>query len=180
MYAFIVTTSTIPLKSSAEPIGSVRGTIPAPKISFASSNTLPKFALSLSILLITTNRGRFRSSDAAHTSSVPTSTPETESSTTMPASATRMPSLVSPMKSAYPGVSRRFIFLSFHSSGSTDSLMEIWREISSSSKSDVVFPSETLPILLMAPAVKSMASESVVLPELPCPKSTMLWILSLL
>ena len=43
------------------------------------------------------------------------------------ASATRSPATKSPTKSAYPGVSRRFTFVSRHSSGATPRLTVIFR-----------------------------------------------------
>ncbi len=71
------------------------------------------------------------------------------------------------MKSVYPGVSKKLILCFFHSTGANAVLSEIFRRISSSSKSVTVFPSETAPRRLIALPWKSTASVNVVFPELP-------------
>ena len=75
------------------------------------------------------------------------------------------------MKSAYPGASSTLIFTPFHSIGAVDSETEIPFRCSSGSWSDTVFPSSTVPIRVMAPEVKSIASRRVVFPDPPWPTS---------
>ena len=55
----------------------------------------------------------------------------------------------------------------FHSTGATAAETEHLRLISSGSKSHTAVPSEVLPILSVAPEMKSIASTSEVLPALP-------------
>src|SRR5690349_21556042 len=62
----------------------------------------------------------------------------------------------------------RLILCPCHSSGATARLTDIWRRSSSGSKSEVVLPSSMEPIREIAPARKSRASLSVVLPAPPC------------
>ncbi len=78
------------------------------------------------------------------------------------------------MKSAVPGASRTLIFTPFHSIGAIASDTEIPRRCSSGSWSDTVLPSSTVPIRVIAPAVKSIASASEVFPAPPCPTSSTL------
>ena len=72
--------------------------------------------------------------------------------------------VTSPTKSAYPGVSRTLTLIPSKSKGASASETEIARLCSSGSKSQTVLPSSTRPILGIAPATKSSASVSVVLP----------------
>src|SRR6187401_2585307 len=82
------------------------------------------------------------------------------------------------MKSAYPGESIRFILRSFHSTGSSEALIETLRFTSSGSKSEALVPSSTLPRREMAPLTNNAASANDVLPVPPCPSSTMFLIFS--
>jgi hypothetical protein len=70
-----------------------------------------------------------------------------------------------------PGASSTLILVSFHSIGAIASETEICRRCSSGSWSETVLPSSTVPIRVSAPAVKSIASSSVVFPEPPWPTS---------
>lgn len=65
--------------------------------------------------------------------SAPTLRPVTAPMTISAASAMRRGPIISPMKSKYPGMSMKLIFVSFHSTGATAVLMENWRRISSGS-----------------------------------------------
>ena len=106
---------------------------------------------------------------ALHNFSVETFTPSVAPTTTTAASTTRSAFLASVRNAANPGVSTRVILCPFHSHQARAVLMLILRRISSSSKSVVVVPSSTRPRRVVAPAEKSRASVSVVLPEVPCP-----------
>lgn len=77
--------------------------------------------------------------------SAPTVTPLFPEITITALPAARMPSLMPPEKSNRPGVSSRFILVSFHSTGSRARDTEALRRISSGSKSHTVLPSETFP-----------------------------------
>jgi hypothetical protein len=66
------------------------------------------------------------------------------------------------------------IFAPFHSTGAIDSETEMPRRCSSASWSETVVPSSTVPILVVAPAVKSIASSNVVFPEPAWPTSSTL------
>ena len=70
-----------------------------------------------------------------------------------------------------PGASSTLIFTPFHSTGAIASETEMPRRCSSGSWSETVLPSSTVPIRVIAPAVKSIASSSVVLPAPPWPTS---------
>jgi len=66
------------------------------------------------------------------------------------------------------------IFTPFHSTGAIASETEICLRCSSGSWSLTVLPSSTVPMRVIAPDVKSIASSSVVLPAPPCPTSNTL------
>ena len=68
---------------------------------------------SRSILFINNIRGILRSSHIVHDCSVPTSTLATALTNIMAPSVTRRADTTSPLKSSYPGVSRRFILYPF-------------------------------------------------------------------
>ena len=72
-----------------------------------------------------------------------------------------------PMKSGSPGVSMRCTRVSPCRRCTTEALSECWYCFSSGSKSQTVVPFSTLPMLVMAPALASSASASVVLPDAP-------------
>ena len=63
------------------------------------------------------------------------------------------------------------IFTPFHSTGAIASETLMPFLTSSGSKSLTVLPSSTVPIRVVAPEVKSMASSSVVFPDPPWPTS---------
>ncbi len=72
-------------------------------------------------------------------------------------------------------MSIRLIFFFFHSSDATASPIEIFRSISSGSKSVGALPSSTRPNRGVAPASWSSAETSVVFPTLLCPTTATLW-----
>ena len=84
----------------------------------------------------------------------------------------------SPTKSAYPGVSSRLTLWPSTSNGASASDTEMRRRSSSGSKSQTVVPSSTRPIRGIAPAAKSSASASDVLPAPPWPTRATLRILA--
>ena len=114
-------------------------------------------------------RGRLAAAASAHSFSVCTSTPCTESTTTTAASATRRAARASVRKLANPGVSMRLILVLSHSACARLEDRECLRATASSSKSVVVVPSSTVPSRLTAPAAKSMAEMSWVFPHPLCP-----------
>ena len=173
-YAFMAIRSTTPRNSEPSPMGSCKGTMTPLNVSRKLPSTRWNCAFSRSILLIRIARGNERSSRWPQPNSVPTSTPETGSTSTRPASATDTAPRVSPTKSMKPGVSRIFSLCPLNSEGITDAATEILRRIASSSQSPTVVPSSTRPRRLSTPVLNNIASARVVLPELPCPISTML------
>ena len=72
--------------------------------------------------------------------------------------------IVSAWKPESPGVSIRLIFRPCHSRCASDAASDIWRRCSSSSQSLTVVPASIVPSRLIAPAWKSSASTSEVLP----------------
>ena len=83
--------------------------------------------------------------------SAPTVTPLLPDTTITVLPAARKPSLFPPAKSKSPGVSSRFILVSFHSTGRSARETEAFRRISSGSKSHTVLPSATRPSRSEAP-----------------------------
>ena len=98
-----------PEKLSPDPIGISTGTAFAVRRDLMSAKTPSKSACSLSIMDTKRIRGIPRSSQYSHTFSVPTSTPEVAPRTITAASAARTAASASPVKSRYPGVSKRLI-----------------------------------------------------------------------
>src|SRR5699024_1994152 len=119
-------------------------------------------------------RGRLYFSQKSHAFSVPTCTPDLPFTTMIAASAALNASSTSPTKSKYPGVSKKFTFISSYSIGTTDVPIENLRLISSLSKSLIVFPSSTLARRFVTPVTYAIASIIVVFPALPCPSTTTL------
>src|ERR1051325_11080240 len=115
-------------------------------------------------MLTKTTRGRSSSFERSQTRLVCTSTPITALATTSAPSTTRSAATVSPPKPGSPGVSIRLIFRSCQSRWQIEDASDIWRRYSSSSQSEVVDPCSTVPSRLIAPAWKSIASTSDVLP----------------
>src|SRR3954469_17692118 len=111
-----------------------------------------------------TTRGRSSDSARFQTRLVCTSTPITALATRSVPSTTRKAATVSPAKPASPGVSIRLILRPCHWRWQSDEASDIWRRCSSSSQSEVVVPASTVPRRLIAPAWKSIASTSEVLP----------------
>src|SRR5437588_6991671 len=176
--AVIVTRSMVPLNDPAEPIGHCSATTCRPKRSARPSTTLANAAFSRSILVTTTIRLRRSRAARLQALSVCTSAPAVASTVMRTLSTARNAPTTSPMKSGYPGVSMRFSFASFHSSGASAALTVIFRRISSGSKSVVVVPSSTRPSRSTALAANSIASTREVFPVLPGPATAMFRILS--
>ena len=166
--------STTPRKSFSSPMGRWIGTTVRPSASCSDSRERDRLARSRSRRLSTTTHGRFSSSATAHTLSVTTSAPATESTTTRAASATRRAQQVSLKKFAMPGVSMRLIFVFFHSANAVLADSVCLRAISSSSKSVTVVPSSTAPRRLTASASNRRAEANCVLPAPLCPTNATL------
>ena len=113
---------TTPEKLDSAPMGSATAMHCRPNRSVIDDRARAKSALSRSILLTKMMRGSSRSSASFHICCVPTSTPEGPSTTTTAASATLTAEVTSPLKSAYPGVSRRLILWDRQGYGS----MAVW------------------------------------------------------
>ena len=111
-----------------------------------------------------TTRESSSSSARDQTRAVFTSTPMTPETTTSAPSTTFMVAIVSAWKPESPGVSIRLILRPCHSRCASDEARDICRFCSSSSQSVVVVPASTVPRRLIAPAWKSIASTSEVLP----------------
>ena len=93
-----------------------------------------------------------------------TSTPITPLTVTRAPSTTCSAAIASPWKLGSPGVSIRLILRPCHSRWQSVSAIDICRCCSSSSQSEIVLPCSTTPSLFVAPAWKSIASTSEVLP----------------
>ena len=119
---------------------------------------------SRSSLLITITRGTPRAAAARHASSVCACTPSVALTTTTARSTLDSAVIISPAKSAYPGVSKRFTFTPFTVKGARLVEIDSWRATSSGSKSMTVVPFSTEPRRAMAPVTASSASARVVLP----------------
>ncbi len=104
-----------------------------PNAPTSSSSVRSNEARSRSILFTTTARGSPASAASSQIISVWTSTPSTAETTNRHASAARSAPRTSPMKSAYPGVSRTLILRSSQSTGARVVETLIPRRISSAS-----------------------------------------------
>src|SRR3954451_23557745 len=96
----------------------------------------------------------------AHSRCVETSTPITALTTKTADSHTRRAPSASAMKEGSPGVSMRLTLTSRHSKEASAAEIDIPRVFSSSSESDTVVPSATVPSRGVAPASNSRASGS--------------------
>jgi len=166
-----------PLKPASLPMGAWIATGRGEN-SLKVSTAFQKSAFSLSILLRTTSVGRFRARTSCQASSVPTTTPVVALATRSALSATRSAPMTSPEKSWNPGVSSKLTLWSFQVTCAIAVPIEIFRLISSASKSKTVVPASVRPSRSMTPPAKSMASARLVLPSWLCPRSATLRIFS--
>src|ERR671935_332377 len=169
--------STIPVSSCSLPIGRCTATQRSESCSCSCSSARKKSARSRSSMFTNTRRGSSSCSARSHTRLVCTSTPITALTTTSAPSTTRSAATVSPPKPASPGVSIRLILRPCHSRWQREAARDICRRCSSSSQSEVVVPCSTAPSRLIAPAWKSIASTSDVLPVPRWPTTATLRIL---
>ena len=112
-----------------------------------------------------------------HSRWVETSTPSTPLTTNTADSQTRSAPRASATKEGSPGVSIRLTLTSRHWNEASDAEIDIRRAFSSSSASETVVPSATVPNRVVAPASKSRASCSEVFPLPRWPTSATLRIL---
>lgn len=170
-------TSTTPLNACSLPIGSCMATTRGPKACLSEASAAPKSARSRSSMLQNTRRAKPRSSARAHRRSVCTSTPTTPLTAMTAVSTTVRAAIVSARKLESPGVSIRLNVTPPRSTCASVAERLSSRFFSSSSQSDTVDPSSTLPRRLTAPPRKSSASRSDVLPAPRWPTSAMFLIL---
>ncbi len=169
--------STTPLNACSLPIGSCMATTCCPKACLSEARAAPKSARSRSSMLQNTTRAKPRSSARAHRRSVCTSTPTTPLTVMTAVSTTVRAAIVSARKLESPGVSIRLNVTPPRSICASVAERLSSRFFSSSSQSDTVDPSSTLPRRLTAPPRKSSASRSDVLPAPRWPTSAMFLIL---
>ncbi len=167
-------TLTTPLKLGPGLTGALNSTQPLPKVSRMALKTSMNLTLSPSILLMTTMRARPRLPASEYMRRVLTSTPLMADTTMTAVSTGDSAPRALPTKSGAPGASSRLTCLPLKSRFSTEVSMEKWWCFSSSSKSEMLVPSSTLPFRSTALAWKSRASASEVLPDARCPARTML------
>ena len=158
------TRSITPRTSCSEPIGISVATTCWPKADLSDSSVRKKSARSRSSMLTKTSRARSSSAARCHRRLAWTSTPITALITNTADSHTRSAPSASAMKLESPGVSIRLTFRSCHSNVAIAAVIDICRAFSSGSVSDVVVPSTTEPMRLIAPASNSNASCNEVLP----------------
>ena len=149
-----------------------------PKAFFSESRVRKKSARSRSSMFTKTSRATPSSAARSHSRAVETSTPITPLTTKTADSHTRSAPSASAMKDGSPGVSIRLTFTSRHSNDASDAEIDIPRAFSSSSASDTVVPSATVPSRVVAPASNSKASCSDVFPLPRWPTRATLRILS--
>ncbi len=131
------------------------------------SSVAKKSARSRSSIVTKTTRQRPSASARSQRRVVCTSTPLTPLTAKSAPSTTRSEASVSAWKPGSPGVSTRLIFRSCHCAWQTEADSDICRRCSSSSQSETVEEPSTEPRRLVAPAWKSIASTSEVLPRPP-------------
>ena len=158
------TRSMTPRTSCSCPSGISVATTCGPKAALSASSVRKKSARSRSSMFTKSIRARSSSAARSHSRTVPTSTPSTPLTTNTADSQTRSAPSASATKLGSPGVSRRLILRSCHSNEPKLVAMDIDRACSSASASDIVVPSATVPMRVSAPAWKSSASFSEVLP----------------
>ena len=104
-----------PLKPAPAPIGISTGTTFVVSRSLIERYAASKSACSRSIVATTNSTGSLRAIASRNIRSVPASTPVLAPTARSAPSAAASPAMASPWKSRNPGVSRRLIFVSFHS-----------------------------------------------------------------
>src|SRR5215217_3719545 len=171
------TRSMTPRISCSAPIGISVATTCGPKALLSESSVRKKSARSRSSMLTNTSRATPSSEARAHRRCVETSTPITPLTTKTADSHTRRAPSASAMKDGSPGVSIRLTFTSRQLKDASAAEIDIPRAFSSSSESDTVVPSATVPRRVVAPASNKSASWSEVLPLPRWPTSATLRIL---
>src|SRR3954451_20231114 len=172
------TRSITPRTSCSEPIGISVATTWGPKAVLSESSVRKKSARSRSSMFTKTRRATPSSAARAHRRWVETSTPMTPLTTKTADSHTRSAPSASAMNDGSPGVSIRLTLTSRHSKEASAAEIDIPRAFSSSSESDTVVPSATVPRRVVAPASNSRASCSDVFPLPRWPTRATLRILS--
>src|SRR5215212_2757001 len=172
------TRSITPRISCSEPIGISVATTWGPKAVFSESSVRKKSARSRSSMFTNTSRATPSSAARAHRRCVETSTPMTPLTTNTADSHTRRAPSASATKDGSPGVSIRLTFTSRQSNDASAAEIDIPRAFSSSSESDTVVPSATVPSRVVAPASNNKASCNDVFPLPRWPTSATLRILS--
>src|SRR5215203_12972 len=172
------TRSMTPRISCSAPIGISVATTCGPNALLRESRVRKKSARSRSSMLTNTRRATPSSEARAHRRCVETSTPMTPLTTKTADSHTRSAPSASAMKDGSPGVSIRLTFTSRQLKDASAAEIDIPRAFSSSSESDTVVPSATVPSRVVAPASNSRASCSDVFPLPRWPTKATLRILS--
>src|SRR5215218_3625282 len=172
------TRSMTPRISCSAPMGISVATTCGPKALLRESSVRKKSARSRSSMFTKTSRATPSSAARAHRRCVETSTPMTPLTTNTADSQTRSAPRASAMKDGSPGVSIRFTLTSRQSKEASAAEIDIPRAFSSSSESDTVVPSATVPSRVVAPASNSRASCSDVFPLPRWPTRATLRILS--
>src|SRR5215211_916228 len=172
------TRSMTPRISCSAPIGISVATTWGPNALLRDSRVRKKSARSRSSMLTNTSRATPSSDARAHRRCVETSTPITPLTTNTADSHTRRAPSASAMKDGSPGVSIRLTFTSRQLNDASAAEIDIPRAFSSSSESDTVVPSATVPSRVVAPASNSRASCSDVFPLPRWPTRATLRILS--
>ena len=146
------TRSITPETSCSEPIGISVATTCGPKAALRLSRLRKKSARSRSSMLTKISRARSSSAARCQRRWVWTSTPITALMTNTADSHTRRAPSASAMKLESPGVSIRLTLRSCQWNEESAAEIDICRDFSSGSESDMVVPSTTEPSRLTAPA----------------------------
>src|SRR5215216_956943 len=171
------TRSITPRISCAEPIGISVATTCGPNALLSDSSVRKKSARSRSSMFTKIRRATPSSDARCQSRCVETSTPMTPLTTKTADSHTRRAPSASATNEGSPGVSIRLTLTSRHWKEASDAEIDIPRAFSSSSASDTVVPSITVPRRVVAPASNRSASCSEVLPLPRWPTSATLRIL---
>src|SRR3954452_25185009 len=172
------TRSITPRISCSSPIGISVATTCGPKAVLSESRVRKKSARSRSSMFTKTSRATPSSAARVHRRWVETSTPMTPLTTNTADSHTRSAPRASAMNEGSPGVSIRFTLVSRQSNDASAAEIDIPRAFSSSSESDTVVPSATVPSRVVAPASNNKASCNDVFPLPRWPTRATLRILS--
>src|SRR3954471_22488912 len=172
------TRSITPRISCSSPIGISVATTWGPKAVLSESRVRKKSARSRSSMFTKTSRATPSSAARVHRRWAETSTPMTPLTTNTADSHTRSAPRASAMNEGSPGVSIRFTLVSRQSKDASAAEIDIPRAFSSSSESDTVVPSATVPSRVVAPASNNKASCNDVFPLPRWPTRATLRILS--